>query len=79
MTNIVKSTATAGWKLSLPATNVKDGAQITLRPWIAAIPDEMEARAKFAESVSVEGAYLEPLTASDLAPFDVPPGEVRKA
>jgi hypothetical protein len=69
----------AGWKLTLPATNVKDGTTATLRPLIAAIPDETEARSKFGKEATLPGAKMEPLTADTLAAFKVRPGEVRKA
>ena len=71
--------ATAGWKLTVPAINVKDGTVTTLRSWIAAIPDEKEARSKFGEAANFPGAKMEPLAADALAAFKVRPGEVRKA
>ena len=79
MTDSAKRSATMGWKLTLSATDIRDGTQAALRPWIAAIPDEKEARSKLAEVASLDGAALEPLTADEIVSSGVPPGEVRKA
>ena len=79
MTVSAKRSATMGWKLTLSATNIRDGTQAALRPWIAAIPDKDKARSKLAEVTSIDGATLEPLTADEIVSYGVPPGEVRQA
>jgi hypothetical protein len=79
MTDPAKRSATMGWKLTLSATDIRDGTQAALRPWIAAIPDENEARSKLAKVAPINGAVLEPFTADEIVSSGVPPGEIRKA